>query len=162
MRARQLVFSDMPPQSETTAQRFGRVVKDAARAAGYDVDSPRGGGRTQLARDIGMAESSVGRMLDGKTLPKPNFYEAIARTVNLPVWTLLVEAEIISREILTETSRPRVASPITPEEAAQELGITDPSDRLLFLGMVERLRRDRPTGHRPSDSEAEGKTAQAK
>ncbi|MFF5670322.1 helix-turn-helix domain-containing protein [Streptomyces hygroscopicus] len=152
----------MPSQSETTAQRFGRVVKDAARDAGYDLDSPRGGGRTQLARDTGMSESSVGRMLDGKTLPQPQLYEAIARAVKLPVGLLLVEAGILSRETLTETTRTRVASPITPEEAAQELGITDPSDRALFLGMVERLRTDRPTGHnRPNDPEAGGEAAQA-
>ncbi|WP_369293978.1 helix-turn-helix domain-containing protein [Streptomyces asiaticus] len=151
----------MPSQSETTAQRFGRVVADAARDAGYDLDSPRGGGRTQLARDTGMSESSVGRMLAGKILPQPQFYEAIARAVKFPVGLLLVEAGIISRETLTEPTRTRVASPITPEEAAQELGITDPRDRVLFLGMVERLRADRPTGHpRPNDdSEAGGEAA---
>lgn len=159
LHARQLAFGDMPSQSETTAQRFGRVIKDAARAAGYDMDSPRGGGRRQLARDVGMSESSVGRMLDGKTLPQPHFYEALARAVNLRVSLLLVEAGIISQETLTETPRPRVVSPITPEVAARELGITDPGDRSLFLGMVERLRADRPTGPRANDAEAGGEAA---
>jgi len=129
------------PSSETTAQRFGRLVGDAARRAGYDIDSPRGGGKTALARAAGMTESSVGRMLAGKTLPDPKKFQDIARAVHLPVRDLLVEAGIVSPQALTENGPARVASEITPEEAARRLGITDPTDRELFLGVVARLRR---------------------
>lgn len=137
-----------PPRQdpETTAQRFGRVVGDAARAAGYNIDTSRGGGRAALARDTGMEASSVGRMLDGKTLPHPKYYEAIARAVRIPVRSLLVEAEIISPESLTSDSSPRVPSRVTPEGAAEQLGITDPLDRELFLGMVARLKTRTPAG----------------
>lgn len=129
------------PSSETTAARFGRLVGDAARRAGYDIDSPRGGGKTALARDAGMTESSVGRMLAGKTLPDPRSFEAIARAVRIPVRDLLVEAGIISPQTLTENPSARVASDLTPEEAAARLGITDPIGREMFLGVVARLRR---------------------
>lgn len=133
------------PQSETPAQRFGRIVADAAREAGYNIDSERGGGRTALARDTGMGASSVGRMLAGTSLPDPRFYKDIAAAVRIPLRDLLVEADIIPADALPEHQQHRVASPVTPEDAARELGITDPADRELFLGMVARLRR-RPTG----------------
>lgn len=145
----------MPPtppsqDPETTAQKFARTVADAARQAGYDIDTSRGGGRAALARDTGMEASSIGRMLDGKTLPHPRYYEAIARAVRLPVRTLLVEAEIISPESLTSDTSARVTSPITPEGAAEQLGITDRLDRELFLGLVARIKTRRPAG--PEDT----------
>lgn len=164
--ANKLALLDMATdrRSETTAQRFGRAVADAARAAGYDIDSPRGGGKARLARDTGMAESSVGRMLSGKTLPDPRFYEPIAKAVRMPVRTLLVEAEIISDPSLTEPTRTRVVS-TTPEQAATELGFTDPVERELFLGMVARLRRERTPTSAPAaaddDTETGGEAAQA-
>ncbi|MGW1840586.1 helix-turn-helix domain-containing protein [Streptomyces sp. NPDC002067] len=140
----------MPPRQDpaaTVAARFGRLVADAARRAGYDIDTERGGGRAALARDAGMTASSVGRMLTGTTLPHPRFYEALAAAIRVPLRELLVEAEIISPQALTKQEAPRVPSaPVTPEEAATELGIEDPLDRELFLGMVARLKTRRPGG----------------
>ncbi|MBQ1122584.1 helix-turn-helix transcriptional regulator [Streptomyces sp. B15] len=139
----------------TPAQRFAAIIAPAARKAGYDIDSERGGGRAALARDTGMTASSVGRMLNGKSLPHPRFYEALARCVNLSVRDLLVEAEIISPQALTQPQSSRVASPITPERAADELGFSDPIDRELFLGMVARMRARRAAG-RNGDTENGG------
>lgn len=131
---------------ETTAQRFGRIVGEAARKAGYDLDSPRGGGKVALARDTGMTKSSVGRMLAGETLPDARFYEPLANAVRLPVRTLLIESGIISAKALTDSSHTHVASRhTTPEQVAEEW-FDDPGDRDLFLAMVERMRRRPPAG----------------
>lgn len=147
------------PGGETTAQRFGRVIADAARSAGYDIDSPRGGGKTELARDTGMGASAVTRMLKGETVPDPRFYEPLARAVKLPLSRLMVEAGLISAESLTQPTQTRVVSPITPEEAATELGITSPEDRQLFIGVVQRL-LNRPND-RPTDDDTGSEAAQA-
>lgn len=146
-----------PPRQdpETTAQRFGRIVGEAAREAGYDIDSIRGGGRAALARKTGMEASSISRMFDGKSLPHPRYYESLAQAVGIPVRTLLVAAEIISPESLTSDSSARVTSPITPERAAEQLGISDPLDRELFLGMVARLKAREPADADSTDDGGE-------
>ncbi|MFF9554534.1 helix-turn-helix domain-containing protein [Streptomyces albus] len=150
----------MPADSpRTPAQRFAAIIAPAARKAGYDIDSERGGGRAALARDTGMTASSVGRMLAGQSLPHPRFYEALARAVHLPLGDLLVEAEIISPQALTQPHKSRVASRITPEEAADGLGITDPLDRELFFGMVARLRTRRLSSVQDTHQADNGSTA---
>ena len=146
---------------ETVRQRFGRYVADAARRTGkYDIDSPRGGGKAALARDTGMAESAVGRMLRGESLPDTRFFEPIATAVGVHVRDLLIEAEIFSPESLqtpAENSATGVASrSITPQQAADALGIFDPYAREMFFGTIERLRRIQDADDEPA---ADGGTA---
>lgn len=128
---------------ESVRARFGRLVADAARGAGYDIDGR--GGKAALARAIDMDPSNVGRMLDGRSLPDVRFFERIAAAVRLDVRDLLIEAEIVSPQSLgslSESGASQVRSrSITPAEAAEELGIFDPVAREMFLGTVERLRR---------------------
>lgn len=125
----------------TPAQRFGALVAEAAAKAGYDI-APGSGGRVALARATGMSQSAIGRMLDGKTLPRPSQFEAIARAVGLDVRTLLVEAEVISSGAWTDPATKGVRSAfISPEEAADAWGITDPTLRKVLEADVSRLTR---------------------
>ncbi|MFF8901723.1 helix-turn-helix domain-containing protein [Streptomyces lydicus] len=127
--------ADTPP---TRAQRFAAAVAPAAHRAGYTGR----GANARLARDAGIPESTVSRMMLGKTIPDPKSFEALARAINLPVADLLVEAGIVSAESLTESTRSQVRSqPASLEEVADELGITDPIGREMFYGTVERLRK---------------------
>ncbi|MFF3151905.1 helix-turn-helix domain-containing protein [Streptomyces sp. NPDC057910] len=136
---------------ESVRKRFGRLVADAARRTGrYDIDSPRGGGKTALARDTGLSESAIGRMLRGETLPEPRHFAAIADAVKLDVRWLLIEAGILphayrpsgNSSTPVETDATGVGSrSITPSEAADALGITDPVAREMLYGTIERLRR---------------------
>lgn len=142
---------------ETDARtRFAALVTEAAQRAGYDIKGR--GGKAALARDTGMAESSVGRMLAGKILPDPKYFEPLAAALKISVFELLVESEIISPESLetgTRGVRPGVRSPsVTVEEAAESVGINDPVGKEMFAAMVERLRRDRA-----SDSSEDGGAA---
>lgn len=138
-------------------KRFGKLVADAARKTGkYDIDGR--GGKAQLARDTGMAESAVGRMLKGESLPDPRFFEPIAQAVEMDVRDLLIEAKIAKRESLSvpvETGAAGVGSRsiTTPGDAADALGIFDPIAREMFLGTVERLKRMQrpPTDEAGSD-----------
>jgi hypothetical protein len=129
------------PHERTKAQRFGDIGTEAAVRAGYDL-GPRGGGRTRLAAATGMDASNVGRMLSGKTLPEPRFWEPIANAVGLDLQRLVDDSGVLSDRSLSETDSSRVRSgPITLTEAADALGITDPAFREIFYGTVERIQR---------------------
>ena len=134
------------PPGDTPAKRFAALVTERARLAGYNLDTGAGG-RTELARDIGMSPSAVGRMLNGKTLPMPHQLEPISKAVKTPIRTLLVTAGVIS-----ETSWPpeaysvvRSASEqtptVSPEAAADAWGIVDPSIRAMLLGTIQHAMR---------------------
>ncbi|MFI1562133.1 hypothetical protein ACH4ZX_03565 [Streptomyces sp. NPDC020490] len=124
----------------TRAQRFAAIVVPAATRAGYTGH----GAKARFARDTGMTESSVSRLWQGTALPDARFYEAIADATGLEVTTLLVEGGVLSSESLqslSETERSRVGSSLTPEEAADRLGIRDEVGRQLFYATIERLKR---------------------
>jgi transcriptional regulator with XRE-family HTH domain len=141
----------MTDAAPTRARQFADTVGPAARDAGYTGH----GSNARLARDTGMTESSVSRMLKGQAIPDPKFFEPLAAAIRIPVRNLLVEAGIISEQTLTETTRSQVASPITPEVAAEALGINDPVGREMFYATVERLRRQEQE-HAPDRRHSDG------
>lgn len=130
----------MTDRTPTHAQRFAATVVPAAEHAGYVGH----GSKARFARDTGMPESSVTRLWQGKALPDARFYSAIAEAVDIDLGTLLVEGGVLSQEAiqsLSETDRSRVGSVLTPEEAADGLGIRDAGDRERFYATVDRLKR---------------------
>lgn len=130
-------------------QRFGRYVTAAAREAGYDVDSQRGGARLALARDTGMSPSAVGRMLAGETMPSPRYWQPLAKAINRPLREVLIESGTATEEMLDAVPERVVpATSATPEEAARLLGIRKPASVRIFVGMVETLlaQEERPNG----------------
>ncbi|MDI9836205.1 helix-turn-helix transcriptional regulator [Streptomyces sp. KAU_LT] len=143
-----------PPGPRSTAQEFGALIRRLAIEAGYDM-SPKGGGRIALARDTGMSESAVGRMINGHTLPMPAQFENLARVLHTDVRNLLVAAGVISREAWPEGVIPDVRSatsqsPQSPEAFADSWGITDPVIRQTMVGAIEmaiRLQRGLDTEH---------------
>lgn len=128
----------------TPAKQFGDWLLTAMRRAGLDVDSQMGGGRAAFAESVGVARSTVKRWLDGTTLPEPTKFEAIAETVGVPVIQMLVETGIISERSVGIEPR----AEITPEQAAESLGITDPADMAAFLALAERLSNRSPAPKR--------------
>ncbi|GAA0667527.1 hypothetical protein GCM10010193_18980 [Kitasatospora atroaurantiaca] len=127
--------TDNTRESSTPAERFGAVVHEAAQRAGYDL-RPGSGGRVALARDTGMSASAVGRMLRGETLPRPSQFERIARAVHLDLHELLVRGGVISAESANDLSERVRSQPITPEEAADAWGITNPMVRKILLADI--------------------------
>lgn len=131
-------------RSQSELETFATYVRMAARRAGYDIDTPRSGGKTALAQDSGISLSTISRVLAGTRALDPGSYEGLARALRVPLRELMVEGGIVPPESLPGWPDPAVRSrPITPSEAADELGITDPVDREMFLAMVDRLRRER-------------------
>lgn len=123
------------------AQRFGALVCELAPRAGYDLTTGAGG-RAALARDVGMSPSAVGRMVNGETLPMPSQFEKIARALHTDVRHLMVAAGVISSTDWAESSIPdvrsaTVQSPLSPQEAADAWGITDPMIRRMLINSIE-------------------------
>lgn len=143
----------MTDGTPTRAKRFAAIVVPAAERAGYTGH----GAKARFARDTGMAESSVTRMWRGSALPDARFYSAIAEATHLDLRVLLVEGGVLtpdSLQSLSETDRSQVGSSLTPEEAADKLGIRDAVGRELFYATIERLKRlenDEPSDHADAD-----------
>lgn len=148
----------MSEGTPTRARRFADVVVPAAERAGYTGH----GAKARFARDTGMPEASVTRLWQGTSLPEPRFYEAIAEVTRLHLGTLLVEGGVLSPQALqslSETDRSQVGSDLTPEQAADQLGIRDEVGRQMFLATFERLMRleDKASDH---DADRGGTAAQ--
>jgi transcriptional regulator with XRE-family HTH domain len=136
-------------EEPTWARRFGAYVAEAARDAGYDIDSQRSGGRKALASATGMSPSSVGRMLAGEILPSPRFYGPLSKAIRRPLRDLLIESGTATEELLDAVPERLVpVTAATPEEAARLVGITKPASVRIFVGMVETLlaQEDQPNG----------------
>lgn len=132
--------------AQTRAQKFGQYVAVAARAAGYDIDSPRGGGKKALAEAAGMSHASVSRMLAGQTIPDPSFFEPLARALHLPVSEMLIQSGVVSAESLM---RPEILDhPLSAREVAAQLGITSADKIAAFESMVRVLTEDDHTESR--------------
>lgn len=125
----------------THAQRFAAVVVPAAREAGYTGH----GSQARLARDTGMSESSISRMLKGQAIPELRFLAPLAEAIHMSPIELLIRTELISPDslrTLSETEQSQVGSRrITPEDAAERLGITDEVGRQMLIATIERLKR---------------------
>lgn len=140
----------------TTAQRFAAWLAPAMRDKGMNIDSLRGGGKSQLADAVGVSASTVNRWLAGKVAPDPDNYEPIAIALDIKGRTpaeatieMLVDIGIISPQLANEQRNPAVRlPPMTPTELADEAGIRDPVERQLFAVFLKGLTRTpyTPTG----------------
>ena len=143
----------------TRAQKFAALVKPAAERAGY---TGRGAG-ARLARDAGMSESSVSRMLNGQSVPDMPFWAPLVELLDIELIDLLTEMGIPREALraLSETEQSQVGSrSITPEEAATRVGISDPVGVEMLTATIERLRRLEEQQHDQPGDERGGTAAQ--
>lgn len=125
--------------------RFVRYIREAAGRAGYDIDSPRGGGKKAIAKATGMSPSSVGRMLAGQTIPSPPQLEKLAEALRVPLIDLLVLSGVVSEQAKHRVGaggppvRPVGLPSLTIEEAALALGIRSPDRVQMFKAMASTL-----------------------
>jgi transcriptional regulator with XRE-family HTH domain len=141
-------MTDAPPP--THAQRLAAVVIPAAQRAGYTGH----GSQARLARDTGMSESSVSRMLKGQAVPELSFLVSLALAIGMKPRDLLLRAGLISPESLEALSGSepsQVGSKLTVEDAADQLGITDDVGKMMFQAVVDRLARRQGDADRADD-----------
>jgi transcriptional regulator with XRE-family HTH domain len=115
-------------------ENFALWLADSMRVADLDIDRQRGGGRTTLAKAVGVAPSTVARWLDGLALPSPEHLQGIADAVGVNPIEMLITSGILRidrRDVALTPNRssdePETAARAALQEAATVLGI--PSTR---------------------------------
>lgn len=129
---------------KATPQEFAAWLRQQLERRGYDL-RPRGGGQTKFAKDSGIGAGSVSRMLSSEGhVPGLDVLEQLAKAFDLDLAEVMVAAGVIRRSLL-HAIREQAPRPdqLTPEQAAADLGITDPTKVQLFVSMTETLRDQR-------------------
>ncbi|MGW2521791.1 helix-turn-helix domain-containing protein [Streptomyces sp. NPDC001617] len=127
-------------------EEFAAWIEDVMRARGYDIDSPRGGGKTKLAEDAGVHRAAVTRLLQRQSMPDLDTMRGLARALRVPVRDVLIRSGKLTEEDLPQSPAPPTAvspSPGAPalsaEQAAAALGIPEHL-RSAFVQITEQLR----------------------
>ncbi|MFJ8006172.1 helix-turn-helix domain-containing protein [Streptomyces fagopyri] len=130
------------PPHETREERkarvkaFGAYLTRKATAAGFDVE-PRRGGRAELARLLDTKPTTISRTLDGETLPLPQQITKWAKALGVDPREMLVESGVLPSEQAPEpTIREVASSKITPDEAVDAWGVSDPKIRSMLLHFI--------------------------
>jgi transcriptional regulator with XRE-family HTH domain len=146
---------------ETFAQWFA----ERARAAGYDVDSPRGGGRAALADAAGVSRGQVSRTLSGDTVPDIRSQRLLAKALGLPFRDMLIRSGYMTEEDFPPAGEESAEATVAGlQSIIADWGI--PEDRVdLFLSAVESLAKvfveDAADGAEPrSDRKIKGPTGE--
>ncbi|GLX52905.1 helix-turn-helix domain-containing protein [Streptomyces sp. NPDC014983] len=125
---------------------FAAWVEDLMRERGYDIDSPRGGGKSRIADEAGVHRAAVTRLLQRQSMPDLETTRRLARVLGVPVREMLIRSGRLTAEELADPhDRPASPAPGTEfdrrptlEEVAELLGI--PADRReMFVRVVEQF-----------------------
>jgi transcriptional regulator with XRE-family HTH domain len=112
---------------------------------GYDLSSERSGGRAKLARDTGLSQGIITRLLAGQ----PVSYETLltlSRGTGIPIRDLLIRTGKATEDDFSlpgmKTGHPEVLSgkQLSPEEVAVAAGVPE-EDRPWFVTMLRRMRK---------------------
>lgn len=111
--------------------QFRDWLRDRARARGYDIDSPRGGGKAQLAEDSGVSRGQVGRALAGETVPDIGSQRGLAKALGVPLEEMLIRSGLCEPEDFPSFA----GRPYPPKDSldalVDRLGVTDLERRIL-------------------------------
>ncbi|MFF5790212.1 helix-turn-helix domain-containing protein [Streptomyces sp. NPDC012693] len=134
---------------ETTKKpSFGEWLLGRARHAGYQI--PDRGEQARLARDSGIVSPTLTRLLADTGTPSIESLQALAEFFDDPLSEILIHAGWLTHDDIDRVrTRPGVARPITPDEALDDLGITDPGDRRIVEAVIDTVKRNRATGDSP-------------
>ncbi|MEU0597685.1 helix-turn-helix transcriptional regulator [Streptomyces sp. NPDC006393] len=139
---------------------FAAWVEDLMRERGYDIDSPRGGGKSRIADEAGVHRAAVTRLLQRQSMPDLETTRRLARVLGVPVREMLIRSGRLTAEELADP-HDYLASPApsaefgrrpTLEEVADLLGV--PADRRdMFVRVVEQFLPDGAgaAAHAPED-----------
>ncbi|MEI5099032.1 helix-turn-helix transcriptional regulator [Streptomyces sp. PmtG] len=120
---------------------FGPWLTQRLEALDYNLSGPRSGGRTAFAEKSGLSPSTVTRLLRGEMPTDTRILRTLAEAIDVPYPEVLVRAGVITPDELAAVQRPVTHGRITPEQAADDLGITDPAERKVFVNMTRTLSR---------------------
>ncbi|MBT2409544.1 helix-turn-helix transcriptional regulator [Streptomyces sp. ISL-12] len=119
-------------------EAFTAWIEEVIRRRGYDIDSPRGGGKSRLADEAGVHRAAITRLLQGQSMPDLETMRRLARVLDIPVREMLIRSGRLTEEELPLPSsqdapdRPGGGERLTLEEAATALGVPA-EQREMFL-----------------------------
>ncbi|MCZ4117874.1 helix-turn-helix transcriptional regulator [Streptomyces sp. H39-S7] len=110
------------------------------RSRGYDIDSPRGGGKSKLADDAGVHRAAVSRLLQRQSMPDLDTMRRLSAVLEVPLRDVLIRSGKLSETDLPIHPAPGEAGggtgarpgdgsgtdqepTLTPEEAARRMGV---------------------------------------
>ncbi|WP_405535735.1 helix-turn-helix transcriptional regulator [Streptomyces sp. NBC_00075] len=125
---------------------FAAWVEELMRRRGYDIDSPRGGGKSRIADEAGVHRAAVTRLLHRQSMPDLETTRRLARVLDVSVREMLIRSGRLTAEELTDPrahlpSTPPTSAPIrrlTVDEAADLLGVPT-NQRERFARAVEQF-----------------------
>ncbi|MET9291148.1 helix-turn-helix transcriptional regulator [Streptomyces sp. NPDC003077] len=119
-----------------TPQTFATWLRDQLSVRGY----AERGGQKRFSADSGISPATVSRLLRADGLPDLRTLQLLSQALHVALGEILVRAGVAEPEDLAAAARPISPDPITPAQAAAELGITDPQAIHVFESMVGALR----------------------
>ncbi|QIQ04684.1 helix-turn-helix domain-containing protein [Streptomyces liangshanensis] len=127
---------------------FAGWVESLMRRQGYDIDNPRGGGKSKLADDAGVHRAAVSRLLQRQSMPDLETMRRLAAVLGIPLREMLIRSGRLSEEDLpiavrqqTDPAGPGAGedSPrLGPEEAARRMGVP-PELREIFVKVAKQF-----------------------
>ncbi|MFE9684695.1 helix-turn-helix domain-containing protein [Streptomyces sp. NPDC002701] len=123
---------------------FAGWIEDLLRARGYDIDSPRGGGRSKLADDAGVHRAAVSRLLQRQSMPDLETMRRVAAVLGVPLREMLIRSGRLTEDDLPLGGGARPAADgeehlrLSPEEAARRMGVP-PDLRDLFARVARQF-----------------------
>ncbi|NWF26939.1 helix-turn-helix transcriptional regulator [Streptomyces sp. PKU-EA00015] len=125
-------------------EEFAGWIEELLRGRGYDIDSPRGGGKSKLADDAGVHRAAVSRLLQRQSMPDLETMRRIAVVLGVPLREMLIRSGRLSEQDLPlaegqlADSQRYTALRMSPEEAAIRMGVP-PELRELFVRVVRQF-----------------------
>ncbi|MFE7853713.1 helix-turn-helix domain-containing protein [Streptomyces sp. NPDC057403] len=135
------------PSDQEARADFGLWLRQQLETRGYDLGI-RGGGQTRFAEESGIGRATISRILSGQGATDTKVLGQLAAALHIPLGEVLVRAGILDPSELRAVQEPPAPGErrITPEQAADELGLTDEHRRRLFVNMTQTLQRTPPEG----------------
>ncbi|MFF6773949.1 helix-turn-helix domain-containing protein [Streptomyces sp. NPDC012637] len=106
---------------------FAGWVEGLMRARGYDIDSPRGGGKSRIADEAGVHRAAVTRLLQRQSMPDLETMRRIAPLLGVSVRDMLIRSGRVTPEelpVAADLLPPGDWQP-TMEDFARWLGVPD-------------------------------------
>lgn len=122
-------------------EEFAAWIERLMRLRDYDIDSPRGGGKSKLADDAGVHRAAVSRLLQRQSMPDLETMRRLAGVLDVPLRDMLIRSGRLSEDDLPiAASRggqdEEGAQLLSPEEAALRMGVP-PELRELFVRVTK-------------------------
>ncbi|MFF1507769.1 helix-turn-helix domain-containing protein [Streptomyces sp. NPDC058326] len=139
---------------------FAGWVEGLMRQRGYDIDSPRGGGKSRIADEAGVHRAAVTRLLQRQSMPDLETMRRIAPLLGVSVRDMLIRSGRVTPEELPMAEDLLPPSDWQPsmEDFARWLGV--PDDRMgVFVKVVNQFLEPDAEAERPAGAAEPRRTA---